>query len=1632
VKSTGDESTAQTDLIRQMPITANDVVYNPSTKMLYASVPSSVGAGGNSIATIDPVTGAIGTSVFIGSEPKKLVLADDNQTLYASLEGAAAIGRFNISSQTAGQPFPLGHDSFFGTYILADLAVAPGNPNLIAVARSYRGVSPPEAGVAVFDNGVQRPTTTPGHIIASDFLAFSASATKLYGGGFYSGLNTMTIDASGVSITSTKTFGPGNAIRFDNGLVYGSTGQVINPDSGNLVGTFPGVGSGPFTTDSSVGRAYFLTGSQSGSNYSVVLRAFDINTFLQLGTLTIPSVNGQVSSLVRWGSNGLAFRTDGGQLFLIQTTLIPSADPIPSPTPTPIPSPTPTPTPIETFVRQVALTNNDLVFSKATQMLYASVPSSVGSSGNSITPINPATGTVGAPVFIGSEPTKLALSEDGQTLYAGLDGAAAVRKFDVISQTAGLQFSVGLGSFNGPLFVNDLSVMPGSPNTVAVSRANRVSFPNSDGVAIYDNGVPRTKVTSLTSYSVEFSNVPTRLYSTGFTGTAGSGAFDRLAADASGATYLGTVQTIRGGDIRFDNGLLYQTGGDVSDPEAGIIKGSFTALGSGGNSIMTTDSALGRAFFVTTDGSGLATLRVFDLNTFVPLGSINLGFVAGPPSSGTPSSLVRWGTNGLAFRNANRVFVIQTSLVSASGAVPTPTPTPSPTPTPTPTPYVPTFVRQVNLPANDLVYSQANQTLYASVPSVAGANGNSITPINPQTGTIGPSVFIGSEPNKLALADDESTLHVSLDGAAAIRRFDIPSQTAGAQFAWGTSGQRPLDMAVVPGSPAAVAISDGTGLGVAVYDNGVPRSNTSKGNAYAIGPIAFGATPSVLYGYDSFSSGFELVKFSIDGNGVSGATIANNLLYGYVGGLKFANGLLYQSSGRVANPEAKSLVGTFQNIGIGSGAVLTVDPAIGRVFFLSPGVNNNATLTAYDTNTFLPIGSVTLSGITGNPVRLVRWGVNGLAFNTVNNGAPDATVSHVYILQSALVSTAAPIPIGVQLGSDKFFPSETIGTLAVPVTRTGDVSGSTSVNYATSDGTATAGADYTATSGTLTFAPGELTKAIQIPIIDDNIYEGPNESFNVTISAPSGGAILNVPSAALVTIGDNEIKPSISVTNNLSILEGNSGITLATFNVTLSSATVDTVTVDYATSDGTATAGSDYVATSGKLTFAPGTSSKTIDVQVIGDTIDEPDETFLLTLSNATNVSFIPQAQVSATIINDDGPPKLQFTTSTYQVSEGAGAATISVTRFGRATDAVSVDYQTTDGSARQARDYTIAAGTLQFAPGETSKTFDVLITDDAYIESAETVNLSLSNAGGNGASLGSPITARLTIIDNDTILPPFNPIDDAQMFVKQHYADFLSRAADPGGLNYWTSQITQCGNDAACIRGKRIDVSNAFFYELEYQQTGSYVYRLYRAAFGNNQPNANPFADPNFPNEEKKLPNYSVFAPDRARVAGGASLAQAQLNLASAFVQRSQFVARYPASLDGPGFVDAVLATIHNDIGVDLTSERQFLIDLFNSGGRGAVLYRLADDNSQTNPINNRAFIDAEYNRAFVATQYFGYLRRDADMGGFLFWLGQVSSAPLRDVPKQHAMVCSFVTSAEYQQRFSSVVTHFNSECPL
>jgi hypothetical protein len=387
---------------------------------------------------------------------------------------------------------------------------------------------------------------------------------------------------------------------------------------------------------------------------------------------------------------------------------------------------------------------------------------------------------------------------------------------------------------------------------------------------------------------------------------------------------------------------------------------------------------------------------------------------------------------------------------------------------------------------------------------------------------------------------------------------------------------------------------------------------------------------------------------------------------------------------------------------------------------------------------------------------------------------------------------------------------------------------------------------------------------------------------------------------------------------------------------------------------------------------------------------------------------------------------QIQFSAANYSINESGELATLTVTRTGNTSGTATVDFVSSDGSAQQRSDYTTSAGTITFAAGETSKTIGVLFTDDLYVEGNETINITLSNV--TGATFGSPVSATVTIINNDSSQPSTNPLENAQFFVRQHYYDFLNRQPDSGGLGFWSGEITNCGSDQACIRSRRVSVSNAFFYELEFQQTGAYVYRLYRAAYGNNQPSPNP--DSSNQTEARKIPSYSVFVSDRARVVAGSNLAQAQVNLANAFVQRPEFLTVYPGGLSGPDFVDAILARINQDSGVNLSSQRNALIAQFNSGGRGAVLYRLADDNVQNNPINNRAFIDAEYNRSFVYTQYAGYLRRDADTGGFLFWLGQVNQFPVRDAGIQNSMVCAFITSQEYQQRFSSVFPRSNSEC--
>jgi hypothetical protein len=202
------------------------------------------------------------------------------------------------------------------------------------------------------------------------------------------------------------------------------------------------------------------------------------------------------------------------------------------------------------------------------------------------------------------------------------------------------------------------------------------------------------------------------------------------------------------------------------------------------------------------------------------------------------------------------------------------------------------------------------------------------------------------------------------------------------------------------------------------------------------------------------------------------------------------------------------------------------------------------------------------------------------------------------------------------------------------VTLSAAYSQSVTVNYSTANGTATAGSDYVAKTGTLTFAPGETTKTITVAVLGDQMYE-PNETFVVNLSGATNATITDGNGLGTIVNDDTYVAPSISI-SDVSKAEGRNGSTLFKFTVTLSAPSATPVTVNYSTANGTATALDDYTAASGTLTFAPGETTKTITIRVKGDRKREADETFFVNLFGVSSNATIFDAQGLGTILNDD------------------------------------------------------------------------------------------------------------------------------------------------------------------------------------------------------------------------------------------------------------------------------------------------------------------------------------------------------------------------------------------------------------
>jgi hypothetical protein len=302
------------------------------------------------------------------------------------------------------------------------------------------------------------------------------------------------------------------------------------------------------------------------------------------------------------------------------------------------------------------------------------------------------------------------------------------------------------------------------------------------------------------------------------------------------------------------------------------------------------------------------------------------------------------------------------------------------------------------------------------------------------------------------------------------------------------------------------------------------------------------------------------------------------------------------------------------------------------------------------------------------------------------------------------------------------------------------------VNFATADGTATAGSDYAANSGTVTFTSGgPLTQTVTVAVNGDTTVE-PDETFFVNLSAPVGATILDGQGQGTIINDDVAAVPTITI-NDVSQNEGNSGTTNFVFTVSLSSTA--NATVNFATADGTATAGSDYAANSGTVTFTSGGPlTQTITVVVNGDTTVEPNETFFVNLSGASGAT-IADNQGVGTIINDDSAPTLAVNdASVVEGNTGFSNLVFTVSLSSAPASNVTVNFATADNTALAGSDYVATSGTLTFTPtGPLTQTVTVQVIGDTLVEGTETLFLNLS--GATGATIADPQGVG-TIFDDD------------------------------------------------------------------------------------------------------------------------------------------------------------------------------------------------------------------------------------------------------------------------------------------
>ena len=541
-----------------------------------------------------------------------------------------------------------------------------------------------------------------------------------------------------------------------------------------------------------------------------------------------------------------------------------------------------------------------------------------------------------------------------------------------------------------------------------------------------------------------------------------------------------------------------------------------------------------------------------------------------------------------------------------------------------------------------------------------------------------------------------------------------------------------------------------------------PADYTAASGTLSFAPLVLTRTFTVPIVGDTLDEFDE--TFVANLTNATNATIADNQGVGTITDNDNPPGLVINNV-TVTEGDAGTVTATFTvTQSAASGKTVTVDYATADVTATAPAdyTATTGTLTFNPGTTTQTIPIAVQGDLLNEALETYRVTLSNAVNASITTAVGTGTITDNDPLPSIVIND-----VSVAEGNSGTTNADFTVTLSAPSGR------NVTVNYATANSSAIQPGDYTTTSGTLTFLPGQVTKTVSVPVVGD-VLDEIDETFFVNLTLPTLSTIADAQGVGTIT--DDDAAPSI-VINDVSIVEASANMT---FTATLSAASGKTVTVDYATADFTAIAPADYTAASGTLSFAPLVLTRTFTVPIVGDTLDEFDETFVANLTNATNAT-IADNQGVGTITDNDNPPGLVINNVTVTEGDaGTVTATFTVTQSAASGKTVTVDYATADVTATAPADYTATTGTLTFNPGTTTQTIPIAVQGDLLNEALETYRVTLSNAVN--ASITTAVGTG-TITDNDP-LPSIviNDVSVAEGNSGTTNADFTVTLSAPSG----------------------------------------------------------------------------------------------------------------------------------------------------------------------------------------------------------------------------------------------------------